>query len=293
MTGQQGDWQNSRSSYSTFNEGNSYFCTIIGDVYGELLSQVPAITAECSLVKPKHNIVHRIPTQGGPVYCKLRILLPEAFTVAKATFEKLLEDGVISRSTSSWCSPLHLVTKKDFSWHQLGDFRRLNNLTDRDTYPLPHIRSFADHLNGMKLYSKVDLKDAFFQIPVHPSDIAKTTITTPFGTYHYNYMPFGLSGAAQTFQRFIDTVMRDLTTDSRRVVTAFAYVDDILIASRDEKTHLEDLRALFQRLEQYGLRISPLKSLFGQDSIEFLGHSTTMEGVAPLPKKVSAMRSFS
>ena len=171
--------------------------------------------------------------------------------------------------------------------------RRLNNLTDHDTYPLPHIHSFADHLHGMKLYSKVDLKDAFLQIPVHPSDIAKTTITTPFGAYHYNYMPFGLSGAAQTFQRFIDTVMRDLTTDSGRVVTAFADVDDILIASRDEKTHLEDLRDLFQRLAQYGLRISPLKSLFGQDSIEFLGHSITMEGVAPLPEKVSAMRSFS
>ena len=113
----------------------------------------------------------------------------------------------------------------------------------------------------MKLYSKVDLKDAFLQIPVHPSDIAKTTITTPFGAYHYNYMPFGLSGAAQTFQRFIDTVMRDLTTESGRVVAAFAYVDDILIASRDEQSHLEDLRALFKRLAQYGLRISPLKGI--------------------------------
>lgn len=81
-----------------------------------------------------------------------------------------------------------------------------------DTYQLPHIHSFADHLYGKNLFYKIDLKDVFLQIPVHPSDIAKTTITTPFGAYHYNYMPFGLSGAARTFQRFIDTVMRDLTT---------------------------------------------------------------------------------
>ena len=91
---------------------------IIGDVYGELLSQFPAITAERSPVKPKHNIVHRIPTQGGPVYCKPRRLTA---TAVKAAFEKLLEDGVISRSTSSWCSPLHLVVKKDFSWRPVGD----------------------------------------------------------------------------------------------------------------------------------------------------------------------------
>lgn len=75
---------------------------LIGDVYGELLGQFSAITAECSTSKPKHNIVHHIPTQGGPVYCKPRRLSPEAFTAVKAAFEKLLEEGVISRSTSSW-----------------------------------------------------------------------------------------------------------------------------------------------------------------------------------------------
>ena len=139
---------------------------IIVDVYGELLSQFPAITAERSPVKPKYNIVHRIPTKGGPVYCKPRRVSQEAFTAVKATFEKLLKDGVISRSTSSLCSPFHLVAKKDSSLHPVGDFRLLNNLTDRDTYPLPHIHSFADHLHGMKLFSKVDLKHFYKSLSI-------------------------------------------------------------------------------------------------------------------------------
>ena len=264
-------------------------------VYLQLLNKYPALTSEKNTAKPKHNIVHRIPTTGGPVYCKPRRLHPEVTADAKLAYDKLLADGVVSYSTSPWSCPLHMVPKKDHTWRPVGDYQRLNNLTTRDTYPLPHLQSFTDNIHGARIFSKIDLKDAFLQIPVHPDDVPKTTITTPFGAFQYNYMPFGLSGSSQTFQRFIDTVLRGLQTDSAKPqpVRVFAYIDDILIVSEDEDRHLQDLTALFKRLSDYGLRISAHKCSFGQTSLEFLGHHLTPDGITTLPEKVSAMKEYS
>ena len=184
--------------------------TLPDNTYSRLLADFPSLTQEASARKCKHNIVHRIKTTGGPVYCRPRRLRPEIYAVVKAAFSELLARGIVSRSDSAWSSPLHVVPKKDDSWRPVGDYRALNNLTARDTYPLPHLHTFADSLFGTSVYSKVGLKEAFLQIPVHPDDIAKTNITTPFGAFQYNYMSYGLSGASQSFQRFIDTVLRDL-----------------------------------------------------------------------------------
>ena len=201
---------------------------------------------------------------------------------------------MISVSCSSWCCPLHWVPKKDDSCHPTVYYRPLNNLTILDTYPLPHLQSLTSFT--IKVFSKIDLKDAFLQIPVHPDDIAKTTITTPFGAFRYHYMPFSLSGASQSFQRFIDAALRDikiwLPNGHEKDVSIFAYIDDILFASNSHKTHLLDLHAVFQRLTDYGLCISPLKCEFGACSMEFLGHLIDQNGIAPLPEKVAAMRSY-
>ena len=153
-----------------------------------------------------------------------------------------------------------------------------------------------DQQHGKTVFSKIDLKDAFLQIPMHPDDVPKTMITTPFGTFQYHYMLFGLSWASQSFQRFIDTALRNITVTlpdgQKQEVTVFAYINDILLTSSNREKHMLELHALFQHLTDFGLRISPLKCEFGAHSIEFLGHLINQDGIAPLPEKVAAMRLY-
>ena len=270
-----------------------------GAAYAELLARYPTLTSPRRIDAPcKHSVKHYIPTTGKPVYCRPRRLHPEAQKAAEEAFMKLLDEGIIEPSSSAWCSPLHLVPKKDSSWRPVGDYRALNLKTERDTYPLPFLQNFAANLHKKTVFSKVDLRDAYLQVPVAEGDVEKTTITTPFGAYQFRYMPFGLASASQTFQRFMHTVLRKLESRSPhdgsvREVTIFSYVDDLLVASDDEASHLLDLEALFLRLSEYGLRISPHKCEFGKSSLDFLGHHISAAGIAPLASKVSAIQDFS
>ena len=193
--------------------------------------------------------------------------------------------GVVRRSNSPWSSPLHVVAKADGSWRPCGDYRRLNDVTTPDRYPVPHIQDFSAQLVGTCIYSKVDLVRGYHQIPVHHDDIAKTAVITPFGLYEFLQMPFGLKNAAQAFQRLMDMVCRGLRG-------IFVYLDDILIASSSHEQHLQHIRALFDRLKQYGLVVKLAKCVFGVPEIDFLGHHINCQGAIPLPEKVAKVRDF-
>ena len=204
----------------------------------------------------------------------------------------MLQEGVIRPSSSPFSSPIHVVPKKDNTWRVVGDYRKLNSYTQKDSYSLPYINDFATQLHGKTIFTRLDLKNAYHQIPINETDIPKTAISTPFGNYEFLKMNFGLCGASQTFQRYIDSVLWDLKTDDSRAVTFFAYVDDILIASANEEEHYQDIDAILARLSANGLKLNPTKCEIGMQALEFLGHAISREGMRPLNSKIDAITQF-
>ena len=252
----------------------------------KLFAEFPEVTVpNFKINHPKHAVRHTIETRGQPVREKARPLPPQKLAAARANFAEMAAVGIVRRSNGPWSSPLHVVTKKDRSFWMCGDYRRLNTVTTPDCYSIPLIADLTTRLHGRKFFGKVDLVKGYHQIPVAEEDIAKTPIMTPFGTFEFLRMPFGLKNAGQTFQRMMDEILSDLDY-------IFVYMDDVLVASRSMEEHTEHFRELFRRLADHDLVLSPGKCQFGKTQIEFLGHTVTKEGVLPLPTKVAAVSKY-
>jgi cleavage and polyadenylation specificity factor subunit 1 len=261
---------------------------LLGDSeFQKLLSQFPELTNPSQPTKSceSHSTFHHIETMGPPVFSKPRRLSADMLKIARQEFEFLMAEGIIRPSKSPWSSPLHLVKKSNGEWRPCGDYRRLNSNTIPDRYPVPHIQDCTQIFHNKKIFSTLDLTRAYHQIPVNPSDIAKTAVTTPFGLFEYVFMPFGLRNAGQTFQRFIHQVLSGLDF-------CVPYFDDVLVASTTSEEHKTHLQQVFLRLAQHGLKINPQKCVLGQPEVKFLGCLITKTGVKPLPDKVQVLAEY-
>lgn len=160
----------------------------------------------------------------------------------------MLDKGIIKPSQSPWSSPIWIVPKKiDASgkqkWRLVVDYRKINEKTIDDRYPLPNINDILDKLGKCQYFTTLDLASGFHQIEMDPDSIQKTAFNVENGHYEYVRMPFGLKNAPSTFQRVMDNVLKDLQSK-----ICFVYMDDIIIFSTSLQEHISNLKRIFQRL---------------------------------------------
>ena len=205
--------------------------------------------------------------------------------VIERQVSEMLEQGLIRPSSSPWASPVTLQPKKDGDLRFCVDYRTLNSVTRKDAFPLPRIQDIFDSLVGTTVFSSIDLRSGYFQIPVAPESVPFTAFVTPTGLYEFLRMPFGVTNAPGFFQRAMHSVLGPLLGRC-----ALVYLDDIVIYSRSPEEHVNDVRAVLQALRDHGLTVKESKCTFSEPSIDLLGYVVSGAGISPDPGKTSALR---
>jgi hypothetical protein len=232
---------------------------------------------------PDREIEFIIELQPGtaPISKRPYRMPPNELAELKTQLQDLLDKGYIRPSASPWGCPALLMKRKDNSLRLCVDYCPLNAVTIKNKYPLPRIDILFDQLAGAKVFSKIDLRFGYHQIKIRPSDILKIAFSTRYGLYEYLVMSFGLTNAPAYFMYLMNSVfMQEL--DKFVVV----FIDDILIYSKNLEDHAIHLRIVLQRLRDHHLYAKLSKCEFWLDTVKFLGHTISNDGISVDPSKV-------
>ena len=220
-----------------------------------------------------------------PIYIK-QFRIPEAQRQSVQDYvEELLKLGVVRPSKSKFNSPIFVVKKKDGGLRIVQDFRAINQQTLVDKYSMRDVQECIDEIGraGSTIFSTIDLTSGFWQMMLNPECRKYTAFTLPgLGQFEWNASPMGLLGAPGSFQRLMEIVIHNLKN-------VLAYIDDLLVHTKDHKQHLEILEELFTRLRKHGLKINLPKSFFGAVEVAYLGFKLTPEGIKPGTDKLKAV----
>ncbi|KAI7797064.1 hypothetical protein IRJ41_012065 [Triplophysa rosa] len=208
---------------------------------------------------------------------------PEREAMEKYIRESL-NSGLIRPSSSPAGAGFFFVQKKDGSLRPCIDYRGLNEITVKNKYPLPLMSSAFELLQGARVFTKLDLRNAYHLVRIREGDEWKTAFNTPSGHYEYLVLPFGLTNAPAIFQGLINDVLGDMIN---RFV--FVYLDDILIFSQSLQEHTRHVRGVLQRLLENQLFVKAEKCEFHSDTVSFLGHVISPRGIEPDDAKIKAV----
>ena len=223
-----------------------------------------------------------------PIKDRYRRIPPHQYEEVRKHLKEMLDIRAIRCSNSPWASPVVLVCKKDGSLRFCIDLRKLNAWTVKDAYSLPHIEDTLDSLNGVCIFTSLDLKSGYWQVELDEESIPLTAFTVgPLGFYECVRMPFGLTNAPATFQRLMELCLGELHLD-----WCIIYLDDIIIFSKDPDDHITRLEGVFEKLAKAGLKLKPSKCEFFRSSLKYLGHIVSKEGIATDPRKIEAIRNW-
>ena len=232
----------------------------------------------------KHKTVLKDP-DTPPFKERFHRIPPPQLDEVHAHLKMMLDAGVIRLSNSPWCNAVVLVRKKDGSLCFCIDFRRLNALTVKDSHPLPRICEILESLADAAHYTTVDMNLGFWQVPMDEESKQYTAFTLgSMGLYECKSMPFGLCNAPPTFQRLMLNCLGELN-----LTYCLIYLDDVIIFSRTEEEHLEQMRVVFDRFREHGLKLKPSKCEVFKTKINYLAHHVSKRGVLPSKKNLEAI----
>eukprot|EP00833_Pecoramyces_ruminatium_P004031 jgi/Orpsp1_1/1178063/evm.model.c7180000063880.1 len=252
----------------------------------EYLSIVATSTEELT---PSDLSPHKIRLKPGtrPIKQKFYRLSKLKTDILKGELAKLIEKNLIEPSCSEWSSPIVIVPKPNGKYRLCIDYRKVNNVTEKDSYSIPNITEIFDSLDGAKIFTTLDLYSGYHQILMDEESIEVTSFTTKFGNYQFKVMPFGLTGAPATFQREMNRILFPLIGKC-----VYNFIDDILIYSKTVEEHLEHIKQVLSILEEHKLKINIEKCSFMQSEVEVLGHKVSAEGLSPLDNKVQVIKEW-
>ncbi|MCG8033357.1 MAG: DDE-type integrase/transposase/recombinase, partial [Candidatus Thiodiazotropha taylori] len=255
----------------------------------ELLIKYQSVFAKSSLdLGFSDRVEHHIDTMGAePIKEPMRRLPLAKQKIEREEVHKMLQAGVIEPSVSPWSSNIVLITKKDGSTRFCVDYRKVNLLTKKDSYPLPNISQCLDALAGSVYFNCMDINSGYWQIGVAKEDREKTAFATSMGLFQFVKMPFGLVAAPSEFCRLMGDVFRDL-----QWVECILYMDDIIVPAKTVEESLLRLEHVFQRLQSANLKLKASKCVFFQKSVKFLGHEVSEQGVHTDKDKIKAIQEW-
>ena len=220
----------------------------------------------------------RIPPRRAPMTMK---------NAVDEEVQRLIDNNLVVKSKSPWAFPLVPIKKKDGSIRICVDYRKLNEVTLHDSYPLPKIQECLDALQGAKWFSTIDATSGFFQVQNHPDDMDKTAFVCDKGLFAFRVLPMGLRNSPATYQRLMVHIMSPLLYE-----TCLVYLDDCIVYSRTFEEHIQRLDEVLTRMGKSNLKCLPKKCHLFSQEVQFLGHRVSSEGVATCEDKVKAVKEW-
>ena len=205
----------------------------------------------------------------------------------EAELHKMVDEGILEPGAGAWSSPLVLVLKKDGSLRVCVCYKRLNDVTRKDAYPIPRIDATLDALTGSMYFSTLDLASGYYQVKMHPRDKDKTAISTHIGLFTFLRLPFGLCNAPSTFERLMERVLQGLQWHQ-----CLLYLDDVIVFAPTFELQMERLKNVFARLRAANLRMKAKKCFLCRDKVEYLGHIVSREGISTSDDKIAKVRDW-
>ncbi|CAF3164956.1 unnamed protein product [Rotaria sp. Silwood2] len=208
---------------------------------------------------------------------------PQTIDKQNATFDiiqQMLKHKQVRESHSQYSAPVLLIKKRDGSYRFIVDYRKLNNITIQDNYPLPNLEQAIQMVGGHQYYTKLDLRSGYFQIPIREEDKHKTAFITVHGLYEFNVLAQGLKNSPPSFQR----IMSNLLLPCKKF--CLVYLDDILIYSDSFVQHMDHLNQVLAILNKHKFQLNPQKCELAKMTIDYLGHTISIQGIKPLQERI-------